>query len=110
MNRKKIGFMTFSFSGRNQENIKLMLANQVIKRVDNLLYLETAIASDASVDNIIERIKKGIRLKWREASDVLCFKLGNLYRTVVYESGSGEEDSGDGDKDAEICSRSGEVG
>lgn len=38
VNRKKTEFMAFNFSGGSQENVKLILGKEKIKRVENIKY------------------------------------------------------------------------
>lgn len=57
----KTKFLIFNFRTTNEENCKLRLGNQEIKRVVSFKYLGSVIATNADVD---QRIIENTRVDW----------------------------------------------
>jgi hypothetical protein len=94
LSRFKTEYMKCDFSATTQEEGDVRLDGQVVRKKDTFCYMGLMLQKDGDIDeDLSHRIKaswlKWRRLKWRQASSVLCdprvpLKLkGKFYRTAI---------------------------
>jgi hypothetical protein len=89
LSRSKIEYMKYDFSTTTQEEGDVRLDGQVVPKKDTFCYLGSMLQKNGDIDEDVSHRIKVSRLKWHQASDVLCdprvpLKLkGKFYRTVI---------------------------
>jgi hypothetical protein len=89
LSRSKTEYMKYDFSATTQEEGDVRLDGQVVPKKNTFHYLGSLLQKNGDIDeDVSHRIKAG-RLKWRQASGVLCdprvpLKLKDkFYRAVI---------------------------
>jgi hypothetical protein len=89
LSRSKMEYMKCEFSATTQEEGDVRLDGQVVPKKDTFRYLGSMLQKNGDIDKDVSHTIKAGRLKWRQASGVLCdprvpLKLkGKFYRTTI---------------------------
>jgi hypothetical protein len=74
ISRANTEYLRCDFSGVGCENGDVSLEGQIVPKRDTFRYLESMLQSNGDIDDDVRhRIKAG-RMKWRQASGILCDK------------------------------------
>ena len=73
--RTKTEYMRYDFGTTTREE-DISLEGQVVPRKDTFRYLGSMLQKDGDIDEDVSHRIKAVRMKWRQASGVLCDKKG----------------------------------